>query len=145
MNFESFIHDMVVNMDESQLETVAQLTAFLAGTLEVKFQRIRIDSVQQGGQNGATRLYHINAVDCVTQYEIVATCERLPEAFVLPVLGQILSGFPFVVLGLHADYGSQYINYTVAKLREQARRGARWACYSLTASIGHRSRRDRRQ
>jgi len=25
-------------------------------------------------------VYHINAVDCVTQWEIVATCERLSEA-----------------------------------------------------------------
>jgi len=72
--------------------------------------------VQQGGQNGATRPYHINAVDCVTQCEIVATCERLLDAFLLPVLGQILAGFPFVVLSLHVDYGSQYINHTVAKL-----------------------------
>ena len=82
---------------------------------------IRIDSVHQGDQDGAKGLYHINAVDCVTQYEIVATCERLSEAFLLPVLRQILAGFPFVILGFHADNGSEYINYTVAKLLDKLR------------------------
>jgi len=82
---------------------------------------IRIDSVHQGDQDGAKGLYHINAVDCVTQYEIVATCERLSEAFLLPVLEQILAGFPFVILGFHADNGSEYINYTVAKLLDKLR------------------------
>jgi hypothetical protein len=46
---------------------------------------IRIDSVHQGDQDGVKGLYHINAVDCVTQFEIVATCERLSEA--LPAAG----------------------------------------------------------
>lgn len=82
---------------------------------------IRIDSVHQGDQDGAKGLYHINAVDCVTQYEIVATCERLSEAFLLPVLEQILAGFPFVVLGFHADNGSEYVNYTVARLLDKLR------------------------
>lgn len=82
---------------------------------------IRIDSVHQGDQDGAKGLYHINAVDCVTQYEIVATCERLSEAFLLPVLEQILAGFPFAILGFHADNGSEYINYTVAKLLNKLR------------------------
>ena len=82
---------------------------------------IRIDSVHQGDQDGAKGLYHINAVDCVTQYEIVATCERLSEAFLLPVLEQILAGFPFVILGFHADNGSEYINYTVAKMLDKLR------------------------
>ena len=82
---------------------------------------IRIDSVHQGDLDGAKGLYHINAVDCVTQYEIVATCGRLSEAFLLPVLEQILAGFPFVVLGFHADNGSEYINYTVAEMLNKLR------------------------
>jgi transposase InsO family protein len=82
---------------------------------------IRIDSVHQGDQDGAKGLYHINAVDCVTQFEIVATCERLSEAYLLPVVGQILAGFPFAILGFHADNGSEYINYTVAELLEKLR------------------------
>lgn len=82
---------------------------------------IRIDSVHQGDQDGVKGLYHINAVDCVTQYEIVATCEQLSEAFLLPVLRQILAGFPFALLGFHADNGSEYINYKVAKLLDKLR------------------------
>jgi len=82
---------------------------------------IRIDSVHQGDQDGVKGLYHINAVDCVTQFEIVATCERLSEAYLLPVLKALLMSFPFRILGFHADNGSEYINKTVAKLLEKLR------------------------
>ena len=77
---------------------------------------IRIDSVHQGDQDGVKGLYHINAVDCVTQWQIVATCERISEAYLLPVLEDLLAQLPFEVLGIHADNGSEYINHTVAKL-----------------------------
>ena len=80
---------------------------------------IRIDSVHQGDQDGRKGLYHINAVDCATQFEIVATCERLSEIYLLPVLKQMLDGFPFVIIGFHADNGSEYINYTVAELLDK--------------------------
>jgi len=82
---------------------------------------IRIDSVHQGDQDGVKGLYHINAVDCVTQFEIVATCERLSEAFLLPVIEAMLESFPFTILGFHADNGSEYINHTVADLLEKLR------------------------
>lgn len=77
---------------------------------------IRIDSVHQGDQDGIKGVYHINAVDCVTQWELVATTERISEAYLLPVLEALLDGFPFTVLGFHADNGSEYINHSVAKL-----------------------------
>ena len=82
---------------------------------------IRIDSVHQGDQDGVKGLYHINAVDCVTQFEIVATCERLSEAHLLPVIETLLASFPFQILGFHADNGSEYINHTVARLLEKLR------------------------
>ena len=82
---------------------------------------IRIDSVHQGDQDGIKGVYHINAVDCVTQWQLVATCERLSEACLLPVLEALLEDFPFVILGFHADNGSEYINHTVAKLLEKLR------------------------
>jgi hypothetical protein len=82
---------------------------------------IRIDSVHQGDQDGLKGLYHINAVDCLTQWQLIATCERLSEACLLPVLEALLEGFPFVILGFHADNGSEYINYTVARLLEKLR------------------------
>ena len=82
---------------------------------------IRIDSVHQGDLDGVKGVYHINAVDCVTQMQFVATCEKISEAYLLPVIGQLLAGFPFVILGFHSDNGSEYINYQVAKLLEKLR------------------------
>ena len=38
---------------------------------------IRIDSVHQGDLDGVKGVYHINAVDCVTQWEVVATVQGL--------------------------------------------------------------------
>lgn len=77
---------------------------------------IRIDSVHQGDQDGAKGVYHINAVDCVTQWEVVATCQKISEAYLLPVLEEMLAAFPFTILGVHADNGSEYINHRVARL-----------------------------
>lgn len=80
---------------------------------------IRIDSVHQGDQDGVKGVYHINAVDCVTQFQLVATCEKISEAYLLPVIRQLLEGFPFVILGFHSDNGSEYINYQVAKMLDK--------------------------
>jgi transposase InsO family protein len=82
---------------------------------------IRIDSVHQGDQDGVKGVYHINAVDCVTQMEFVATCEKISEAYLLPVIRQLLDGFPFVILGFHSDNGSEYINYQVAAMLDKLR------------------------
>jgi len=82
---------------------------------------IRIDSVHQGDQDGFKGLYHINAVDCLTQFELVASCERISEAYLLPALERLLHDFPFRILGFHADNGSEYINHTVAKLLDKLR------------------------
>ncbi len=77
---------------------------------------LRVDSVHQGDLDGAKGVYHINTVDCVTQYEAVATCERISEAFLIPVLDALLNSFPFVIRGFHSDNGSEYINRHVTKL-----------------------------
>jgi transposase InsO family protein len=77
---------------------------------------LRVDSVHQGDQDGIKGVYHINTVDCVTQYEGVATCERISEAFLIPVLEELLAGFPFAILGFHSDNGSEFINHQVARL-----------------------------
>jgi transposase InsO family protein len=82
---------------------------------------IRIDSVHQGDQDGVKGLYHINAVDCVTQWELVATCEALSEAFLLPVIETLLAAFPFKIEGFHADNGSEYLNHKVARMLEKLR------------------------
>jgi transposase InsO family protein len=61
-------------------------------------------------------VYHINAVDEVTQWEIVASVEKIAESYLVPVLESMLAGFPFVIRGFHSDNGSEFINKTVAKL-----------------------------
>lgn len=77
---------------------------------------LRIDTVHQGDQDGRKGLYHINAVDQVTQWEIVAATPHISELWLLPVLEAMLGQFPFVVRGFHSDNGSEFINYSVAKL-----------------------------
>jgi len=77
---------------------------------------IRIDTVHQGDLNGEKGVYHINAVDEVTQWEIIASVEKIAESYLVPVLESMLAGFPFVMHGFHSDNGSEFINKTVAKL-----------------------------
>ena len=82
---------------------------------------IRIDTVHQGDLDGKKGVYHINAVDEVTQFEVVCTVEKISERYLLPALEQLLETFPFQVLGFHSDNGSEYINRTVAALLEKLR------------------------
>ena len=82
---------------------------------------IRIDSVHQGDRDGTKGLYHINAVDCVTQWEVVATVQTISEAYLLPVIEQMLAQFPFEILGFHADNGSEYVNHRVAQMLNKLR------------------------
>ena len=80
---------------------------------------LRIDTVHQGDQEGRKGLYHINAVDEVTQWEIVAATPQISELWLIPALESILQQFPFVVRGFHSDNGSEFINYRVAGLLEK--------------------------
>ncbi len=82
---------------------------------------IRIDSVHQGDQDRRKGVYHINAVDEVTQFQIIVTVERISERYMLPALEQLLAAFPFKIQGFHTDNGGEYINYTVAQLLEKLR------------------------
>ena len=75
---------------------------------------LRIDTVHQGDQDGRKGLYHINAVDEVTQWEIVASAPQISELWLLPVLEAILEQFPFLIRGFHSDNGSEFVNYTVS-------------------------------
>jgi len=61
-------------------------------------------------------VYHINAVDTVTQWQVVGCARRINTETLKPVLEAILHQFPFVVLGFHVDNGSEYINYTIAEM-----------------------------
>ena len=82
---------------------------------------IRIDTVHQGDQDGMKGVYHINAVDIVTQWELVASVERISEAYLLPVVALLLEGFPFEIRGFHSDSGSEYVNHDTARLLEKLR------------------------
>ena len=63
---------------------------------------IRIDSVHQGDWDGTKGVYHINAVDCVTQWQVVATVQTLSEAYLLPVI-------------------REYVNHKVARMLDKLR------------------------
>jgi len=77
---------------------------------------IRIDTIHQGDINGQKGVYHINAVDEITQWEIVASVERVSEAYLVPVLEIMLAEFPFIIRGFHSDNGSEFVNHIVARL-----------------------------
>jgi transposase InsO family protein len=77
---------------------------------------IRIDTVHQGDLDKCKGVYHINAVDEVTQYEVICSVEAISEQYLIPVLEVILNTFPFEIKGFHSDNGSEYINHTVARL-----------------------------
>ena len=77
---------------------------------------LRIETVHQGDLDGIKGVYHINAIDEVTQMECVFSVERISERFMMPILKLLVSTFPFVIRGFHADNGSEYINHQVAEL-----------------------------
>ena len=82
---------------------------------------IRIDTVHQGDQDGMKGVYHINAVDIITQWELVAAVQHISEAYLLPVIALLLNGFPFTIRGFHSDGGSEFVNYETAKLLDKLR------------------------
>ena len=81
---------------------------------------LRVDSVHQGDLDGIKGVYLINAVDEVTQFQVVCAVERISERFLLPVLETMMGAFPFTIRGFHSDNGSEYIRQ-VAKLLEKLR------------------------
>lgn len=77
---------------------------------------LRIDTVHQGDWNGVKGVYHVNAVDSVTQWQVIGCVGRISEQFMLPVLVAMLHQFPFQIRGFHSDNGSEFVNHDVAKL-----------------------------
>jgi len=82
---------------------------------------LRVDTVHQGDLDGAKGVYHINAVDEVTQWQVVGATAQISEVYLIPVLEAMLAQFPFRIHGFHSDNGSESINHTVAKLLEKLR------------------------
>ena len=77
---------------------------------------LRVDTVHQGDLDGMKGMYHINAVDEVTQWQVIGASARIGEQWLIPVLEAMLAQFPFRILGFHSDNGSEFINHTVAHL-----------------------------
>ena len=82
---------------------------------------LRVDTVHPGHRDQRPGLYHINAVDTVTQWQVVGCVETICEQHLMPVLEAMLHQFPFVIRGFHCDNGSEFINYQVAGLLEKLR------------------------
>lgn len=70
---------------------------------------ILIDSVHQGDQDKRKGIYHINAVDEVTQFQVIVAVAQLKEKIMRPALEDILNAFPFKIRGFHSDNGREYI------------------------------------
>ena len=77
---------------------------------------IRVDTVHQGQKDGKPGVYHINAVDTVTQWEVVGCVTTICERDLIPVLEAMLHQFPFRIIGFHCDNGSEFLNHRVVRL-----------------------------
>ncbi len=77
---------------------------------------LRIDTAHQGDLDGIKGMYHINAVDEVTQWQVVGATAQISEAWLIPVLEAMLRQYPFGILAFHSDNGSEFINHTVSDL-----------------------------
>ena len=77
---------------------------------------LRVDTVHLGDLGGRKGAYVINVVDEVTQFQHLGAVPRITQHYMVPVLKDLISAFPFTVKAFHADNGSEYINREVADL-----------------------------
>ena len=77
---------------------------------------LRVDTVHQGQHDGQAGVYHLNAVDTVTQWQVVGCVQTISERHLVPVLEAMLHQFPFRIQGFHCDNGSEFLNRAVARL-----------------------------
>ena len=84
---------------------------------------LRVDTVHSGDLNGEKGAYHINIVDEVTQWEMLAIVPNISEYALAPVVETLISLYPFVILEFHSDNGSEFINHVV---HVRIRRGRGW-------------------
>ena len=87
---------------------------------------LRIDTVHQGdlrdlwGCEPVKGVFYLNVVDEVTQWEAVVAVPALTRRFVQPALRLVLEQtYPFEILGLHADNGSEFVNHATAGLLQE--------------------------
>ena len=77
-------------------------------------------------------MYHINAVDEVTQWQQVATVRAISERCLLPVIERLIRSYPLVIRGFHTDNGSEYVNWGADRL-------LKWLQIDFTRSRARRS------
>ena len=77
---------------------------------------LRVDTVHQGQHDGQPGIFHINAVDTVTQWQVVGCVKTICERDLIPVLEEMLHQYPFRLLGFHCDNGSEFLNHQVEKM-----------------------------
>jgi len=77
---------------------------------------LRVDTVHQGDRDGIKGVYHINAVDEVTQWQVVGAVAAITQSHLEPVLRGMLGQFPFSIRGFHSDNGSEFIHESVSAL-----------------------------
>jgi hypothetical protein len=104
---------------------------------------LRVDTVtsrrsaRRKGRFSQQCLFHSNAVDEVTQWQIVSASARIREAWLEPVLEAMLRQFPFRILGFHSDNGSEFINRRVARMLQklliQQTQGVGFTCINRKA------------
>lgn len=71
---------------------------------------IRVDTVHQRD------VFHVNAVDEITQWEIVVCVQQISERFLAPALELLLTQFPFTIFNFHSDRGGEFVNSIVAQI-----------------------------
>lgn len=77
---------------------------------------LRVDTVHSGDKDGEKGSYHINIVDEVTQWEMLAIVGNISEYALAPVVETIIKLYPFVIHEFHSDNGSEFVNHVVAAL-----------------------------
>jgi hypothetical protein len=70
---------------------------------------IRVDTVHQHD------VYHINAVDEITQWEVVVCVAQISDSCMVPALKLLFSQFPFKIFNFHSDRGGENINHLVSE------------------------------
>ena len=77
---------------------------------------LRIDTVHKGDLDGIKGVYYINAVDEVTQWQVVGATAQISEAGLIPVLEAMLEQFPFRVrIPSDGDQRSELMSITIPK------------------------------
>jgi len=69
---------------------------------------LRVDTCHQRD------VYHIHAVDEITQWEVVICVPQISEVYLKEALELLLELFPFVIFNFHSDRGSEFINKIAA-------------------------------